>query len=58
MTQIELRQYGIQVSEPVCQPKNGKRKFGANGIIEVINEKVTEGLDYEDSRGAFRPEGK
>ena len=27
MTQIELRQYGIEVSEPVCKPKNGKRKF-------------------------------
>jgi len=46
LTQIELRQYGIQVSEPVCQPKNGKRKFGANGIIEVIIDRVTEELDY------------
>ena len=27
LTQIELRQYGIEVSEPVCKPKNGKRKF-------------------------------
>ena len=26
LTQIEL-EYGIKVSEPVCKPKNGKRKF-------------------------------
>ena len=27
MTQTDLGQYGIEVSEPVCKPKNGKRKF-------------------------------
>ena len=40
MTQIELGQYGIEVSEPVCKPKNGKRKF------QVVPT-VTGDNDYE-----------
>ena len=50
MTQIELRQYGIEVSEPVCKPKNGKRKF--------ITERVTGDIDYDYYDDPPDPDGK
>ena len=65
MTQIELRQYGIEVSEPVCKPKNGKRKFTVpyEPIYVPIIQRVTGsgeaafGADGVVSRSEFRPDG-
>ena len=44
LTQIELRQYGIEVSEPVCKPKNGKRKFQVERFPGDID------YDYDDGK--------
>ena len=44
MTQTDLGQYGIEVSEPVCKPKNGKRKFQVERFPGDID------YDYDDGK--------